>query len=109
MTKKRISKGRQLCLESMPIQKNKKRGRSLEHRPQAFFRSHKKVAEALLQSLEDNDAGAFLEILDAYLQINRTKIAQETLLSRTTVQKALSKKGNPTIKTIAKIVHQAVA
>lgn len=93
----------------MPILKNKKEDRSITHRPQAFFKSHKKVAEALLQSLEANDAGAFLEILDAYLQVNRTQIAQETLLSRTTVQKALSKTGNPTIRTIAKIVHQAVA
>lgn len=96
-------------LESMPILKNKKGVRTAKHHPEAFFRSHKKVAEALLQSLEDNDAGAFLEILDAYLRINRTKIAQKTLLSRTTVQKALSKTGNPTIRTIAKIVHQAVA
>jgi probable addiction module antidote protein len=94
----------------MPILlKNKKGDRSISHRPQAFFKSHKKVAEALLQSLEDNDAGAFLEILDAYLQVNRTQVAHETLLSRTTVQKALSKTGNPTIRTIAKIVHQAVA
>lgn len=109
MTKREISKKQQFCLGSMPILKNKKSTRSSEHRPQTFFRSHKKVAEALLQSLEDNDAGAFLEILDAYLQVNRTKVAEETLLSRTTVQKALSKTGNPTIRTIAKIVHEAVA
>lgn len=109
MTKKATSKKQKFSLESMPILKNKKGASPSRHRPQTFFRSHKRVAEALLQSLEENDAGAFLEILDAYLQVNRTKIAQETLLSRTTVQKALSKTGNPTIRTIAKIVHQAVA
>src|SRR5262249_6342955 len=109
MTKKETSRKQLFCLESMPILKSKKSKSSSTHRPQAFFRSHRKVAEALLQSLEDNDAGAFLEILDAYLQVNRTQVAQETLLSRTTIQKALSKTGNPTIRTLAKIVHQAVA
>ena len=89
--------------------KSKKDSASSIHKPSSFFKYHEKVAEALLQSLEENDAEAFLEILDAYLKVNRTKVAKETNLSRTTVQNALSKKGNPTIRTIAKIVHQAVA
>jgi DNA-binding phage protein len=93
----------------MPILKSKKAAGSREHRPSAFFKSHDKVAKALLQSLEENDTGAFLEILDTYLKVNRTKVAKEANLSRTTVQNALSKKGNPTIRTIAKIVHLAVA
>jgi len=92
----------------MPILKSKK-GASMNHKPSDFFKAHNKVAEALLQSLEDDDVEAFLEILDAYLKVNRTKIAKQTKLSRTTIQNALSKKGNPTIRTIAKIVHQAVA
>ncbi len=93
----------------MPVIKSKKKSASSAHSPGSFFRSHEKVAAALLQSLEENDAEAFLEILDAYLKVNRTKVAKEANLSRTTVQNALSKKGNPTIRTIAKIVHQAVA
>lgn len=109
MTKKRISKKQGFCFEDMPIIKGKKGASSLRHKPQEFFKSHEKVAAALLQSLEENDAGAFLEILDVYLRVNRTQIAKATNLSRTTVQNALSKRGNPTIRTIAKIVHQAVA
>ncbi len=97
------------CLEDIPIVKSKKDSALLKHNPRDFFKSHEKVGEALLQCLEENDAGAFLEILDSYLRVNRTKIAKETELSRTTVQNALSRKGNPTIRTIAKIVHQAVA
>ncbi len=93
----------------MPILKNKKRATTTKHESSEFFKSHNKVAVALLESLEENDAGAFLEILDAYLRVNRAKIARDTDLSRTTVQKALSRDGNPTIRTIAKIVHQAVA
>jgi probable addiction module antidote protein len=93
----------------MPIVKSKKTPHLLKHDPRDFFKSHAKVASALLTSLEEGDPGAFLEILNAYLSANRTKISKETKLSRTTVQKALSKDGNPTIGTIAKIVHHAVA
>lgn len=67
------------------------------------------VAKVLLDYLIDNDAETFMEILDAYLSINRTHIAQKTKLTRATITQAFSKKGNPTLKTIAKIVHQAVA
>jgi probable addiction module antidote protein len=92
----------------MPIVKTKKAAVLSKHKSADFFKSHEKVAIALLQSLEENDAGAYLEILDAYLKANRAKVARQADLSRTTVQKALSREGNPTIRTIAKIVHQSV-
>jgi len=73
-----------------------------------FFKNEKLVAEALLQCLIDNDTEAFMEILDSYLRVNRTQIAQKADLPRSTVSLAFSSKGNPTIKTIAKIVHEAM-
>ena len=109
MTRKKISKKQKFCLEDIPILKSKKGVPSVQHKPSVFFKSHKKVAEALLTSLEENDASAFLEILDVYLRVNRTKIARDSKLSRTTIQNALSGRGNPTIRTIAKIVHRSVA
>ncbi len=92
----------------MPISKSKKTPHLLKHDPKVFFKSHEKVALALLTSLEEGDPEAFLEILNVYLDANRTKVSKDTKLSRSTVQNALSKKGNPTISTIAKIVHHAV-
>lgn len=109
MVKKKTSQKQSSCLHNMPIVKSKKTPHLLKHDPSVFFKSHEKVALALLTSLEEGDAGAFLEILDVYLNANRTKVSKETRLSRTTIQKALSKKGNPTIRTLAKIVSQAVA
>lgn len=109
MTKKKTLKKQRLCLDDMPIIKSKKNNKLRDHNPDVFFKQHAKVAEALLQSLEENDSAAFLEILNAYLYVNRTKVARAAGLSRTTVQNALSSKGNPTIRTIAKIVHRAVA
>ncbi len=109
MTKRKTLKKQKTSLGNMPIIRSKKSSKLIEHDPSAFFKKHEQVAEALLKSLEENDAEAFLEILDTYLYINRTKVAKEAKLSRTTVQNALSSKGNPTIRTIAKIVHRAVA
>jgi probable addiction module antidote protein len=109
MAKKKTSKKQSFCLKNMPIVKSKKTPLLLKHDPSVFFKSHEKVALALLTSLEEGDPGAFLEILNVYLSANRTKISKETKLSRTTIQKALSKNGNPTIGTIAKIVSRSVA
>ena len=108
MAKKQTSKRQRFCLEHMPISRSKKTPHVLKHEPRDFFKSHEKVALALLTSLEEGDHEAFLEILDIYLKANRTKIAKQADMSRTTVQNALTKKGNPTIRTIAKIVHEAV-
>jgi hypothetical protein len=73
MAKKQISKKRSFCLEDMQIVKSKKMLHLLKHDPRDFFKSHEKVASALLTSLEEDDPGAFLEILDVYLKVNRTK------------------------------------
>ncbi len=62
-----------------------------------------------MQCLIDNDAEAFIEILDSYLRVNRSHVARKANLPRSTISLAFSKKGNPTIKTIAKIVHEAIS
>ena len=105
MTKRK----QKFCLGDMPIFSRRQSFKEKAYRPDSFFQSHNRVAEALLACLEDNDVDAYLEILDAYLQINRSRIARKAKISRTTIQNALSKKGNPTIRTIAKIVHTATA
>jgi len=107
MTRKKILKKQKFYSRNMS--KNRKKRKLHKHDPGTFFKNHAKVAEALLQCLEENDSSAFLEIINTYIYVNRTKVAKEAGLSRTTVQNALSSKGNPTIKTIAKIVHRAVA
>src|SRR5439155_26540294 len=75
----------------------------------SFFKDQKKIAIALFECLIDNDVEAFIEILDSYLRINRRRVVKGAHLARSTVQLALSGKGNRTIKTLAKIVNDAVA
>lgn len=82
MTNKKTLKKPKFCFEDIPIMKNKKQTPTLQHKPSKFFQSHEKVAEALLQSLEENDAGAFLEILDTYLRVNRIKVAKAAKMLR---------------------------
>lgn len=91
----------------MPIISIKENNDIMKHDPKQSFKDRKKVALALLECLIDNDTESYIEILDSYLRINRKNVASKSRLSRSTVQQALSKKGNPTLKTIAKIVHEA--
>ena len=108
MTRKKTSKKQKFCFKDMPITPIKK-GVGVRHRSADAFRDEAEIAHVLFQCLVENDVEGFLEILDTFLRVNRTKIARETNLSRSTVQQALSGKGNPTLRTIAKIIHQSVA
>lgn len=107
MSKKRISKKPGLWwqdIEEVDIDPKK-----LKHlkktNPENFFKDEKKVASALFECLKDNDTESYIEILDEYLKVNRTKLAKKAKIGRSTIQEVFSKKGNPTLKTIAKIVH----
>jgi DNA-binding phage protein len=76
-----------------------------EVKPEEFFKDQAKIGAALLECLLENDTEAFIEILDEYLKVNRSRVARDANIGRSTVQEVFSKKGNPTLKTIAKIVH----
>lgn len=108
MSKKKTLKKHEFTLEELqPISVDE----STLHDSKAseFFRNKNEVAKALLECLIDNDTEAYMEILDAYLCVNRTQVAHKTKLTRATITQAFSKKGNPTLRTIAKIVHESVA
>ena len=109
MLKRKKSKKRGFSLESMPTLNANKKEKLEKHDSSAFFKDFDKVGTALLESLVQNDTEAFIEILDAYLKVNRARVAKRAKMSRSTVQQALSKNGNPTLKTIARIVHESVA
>ena|SRR5260221_5987238 len=109
MHKQKTSKKQDFCLDDVPIAVVKNKAGIKEVHPEKIFKDHKKIAVALFECLIDNDVEAFIEILDSYLRVNRRRVAKGAHLARSTVQQALSGKGNPTIKTLAKIVHDAVA
>lgn len=75
--------------------------------PDSSFMDSQKVGAALLECLIENDTETFIEILDSYLRINKLQVAKKGKMARSTVQLAFSKSGNPTLKTLAKIVHES--
>lgn len=107
--KKKISKELDFCLDDMPILSLKKGIKLTKHHPEKSLKDFDKVGAALLECLIENDTEAFIEILDGYLQVNRSKVAKQAHIARSTIQQALSHKGNPTLKTLAKIVHESFA
>lgn len=109
MHKKKTSKKQGFCLDDVPIATIKSKAGIKEVHPEKAFKDHKKVGAALFACLLENDTEAFIEILEAYLRVNKRRVAKGAKLARSTVQQALSGKGNPTLKTIAKIVHETAA
>lgn len=107
MNKKKILKKHGFSLEKLQPIEIIDESRLHDSKASEFFKNKNEVAKALLDCLIENDTETFMEILDAYLCVNRTYIAQKAKLTRATVTQAFSKKGNPTLKTIAKIVHEA--
>lgn len=109
MNKKKTLKNHEFSLNDLQPIKILDESKLHDSNTKEYFKDHTMIGEALLQCLVENDAEAFMEILDSYLRVNRTQVAENANLPRSTVSLAFSKKGNPTLKTIAKIVHEAVA
>ncbi len=78
--------------------------------PSAEILDEDKVSSALFQCLKEGDIESFKEILTAHLEMKiKSKSAKSHGLSERTMYEALSEKGNPSLKTIAKIVQMAFA
>ena len=66
------------------------------------------VAKALFEALSDGDEEAALEIIMAYVKaVGKGEIAKHENMAISTVYHALSRRGNPTLKTVAKVLHAA--
>lgn len=111
MDKKKTLKKRELSIADIPAVKtiNEEEIEKLEVLDiDSYFTDKKEVGESLLDCLIENDPEGFMEILGAFVRINNKKrIAREAEISRVTLYNAFYKDSNPTLKTIAKIVHKA--
>lgn len=87
MLKKKTSKKHGFSLDAMPTLKPKKKAKLQKHQPALFFKDFDKVGAALLESLIENDTDAFIEILDAYLKVNRARVAKRAKMSRSVFSK----------------------
>lgn len=65
--------------------------------------------KALIECLENNDPDGVIEIINIYLKtLNKVHLAQQADISRSTLYHSLKTK-NPTLKTLARILHSASA
>ncbi len=63
------------------------------------------TARAILECLQNNDPEGVMEIIAGYLDaLDKANLLKQTKLAKSTMYSAL-KHGNPTIKTLAKIMH----
>jgi probable addiction module antidote protein len=76
-----------------------------EYDPMKDLLDDQLIAKAVWECLKDNDPDGVIEILEAHLRAkNKSKLAREHDLPRTTFYHAFKSK-NPTLQTLAKLVH----
>ena len=76
-----------------------------EYDPMKDLLDEQLIAKAVWECLKGNDPDGVIEILEAHLRAkNKSKISREHDLPRTTLYHAFKSK-NPTLHTLAKLVH----
>lgn len=112
MDKKRISRRRKnsLSRKRMSPQKVakfsiKEEANLKEYDPLKNLLDINKMGAAIMQCFLENDTEGVLEIIENYLYaVNKTQFLKEANVPRSTVYNFF-KRRNPTIKTLAKIMH----
>ena len=76
-----------------------------EYDPMKNLLDTKKMGAAIMECLLENDTEGVLEIIEGYLYaVNKTQFLKEAKIPRSTAYNVF-KRRNPTIKTLAKIMH----
>lgn len=78
------------------------------YNPSKNLRNPEKIGKAIVECLENNDPEGVMEIISIYLEtISKSKLSKHNELHRQTLYSALRHR-NPTIKTLAKLMHNSV-
>jgi probable addiction module antidote protein len=110
MDKKKTSKKRGFSFKNMPAIQIQNTAKISDYSATERLKDKKYVVSALIQCLRDGDADAFKEILRSYLDvINKSKFAAKTHIPQRTLYRMVSESGNPTLDTIARVVHALCA
>lgn len=110
MRKKKTSKKQGFSFQDMKTVKLKKDAPVARFKASDILKNKTLIAEALWQTLVENDVEGFKEILKAHLEnLNKDELAKETGLSRRTIFRMLEPDGNPTLKNISTIINKICA
>ena len=76
-----------------------------EERPREWLLNPNNIGKAIMECLMENDPEGVVEVISIYLRaLNKEKFRQKAEIGKSTYY-YLMKSKNPTIKTLAKIVH----
>ena len=110
MVKARTSRKRKkssvnaLKLKNRRILRLKKDSGVRESNPTEELLDEGLISRAIWECLKEGDSEGVIEVLEIYLYaVNKTRIAKEASVARSTIYSL--KGGNPTVKTLAKLVH----
>lgn len=77
----------------------------MEYSPTEEFLDEHFIADAIWDCLKNDNPEGVVEIIEAHLAtVNKQKLAKKACLPRSTLYNTLKNK-NPTIRTLAKMVH----
>lgn len=66
------------------------------------------IGRAIWECLKNGDSEGVIEVIGIYLEaVNKTQVAKESDIARSTMYHTLKSK-NPTVKTLAKLVHACI-
>ncbi len=106
MARQKTSIRRKRFTKSGSMTKFKKQPRV--YNPTKDLLNEELIAKAIWECLKDNDPDGVIEILEAHVSAkNKSQLAKEHDLPRTTLYHAF-KSRNPTLHTLAKLVHATV-
>lgn len=94
--------------KSIPKLSLKPGTRVRRHSPTKALANEKFISKAVWDCLKNNDPEGVIEVLEAHFEaVNKLKFSKEHEIPRATIYHFLNSK-NPTLKTLAKIIHAAI-
>ena len=105
MTKRMTSRKLEFSFHDMPISKLKKGAKMKTASSSARLKDQELIFNALWQCLVEQDIESFKDVLRGHLEAaNKRQLSKKAKTSRRTLHRILSAEGNPTLKSISKVI-----
>lgn len=105
MTKKATSKRQEFSLNAIPVRKLKKSAKATRRKSSARLKDRELIFRALWECLVEQDTESFKDVLRGHLDaVNKQELSKKAKTSRRTLYRILSADGNPTLKSISKVI-----
>ena len=105
MLRKKTSKKQEFCFSDIPTVKLRPRTKVVGSNSAKKLRDPELIFRALWQCLIEQDLDSFKDILRSHLDAtNKQTLSKKANTSRRTLHRILSQEGNPTLKSISKVL-----